>query len=140
VHVPGPGEQPRRHVGRGQRVDRAEGGQDRAVGAAGQRHRHAGGEVVAHQHRAGVHSLGRQLVQHEPPGRVGPGHGGQGDPQAEPGGGDGGDRGRAADLQGDPVHQLLLLAEGRGHVRAGDQHVRVAVPDDQQVKVESVRR
>ena len=56
------------------------------------------------------------------------------DPQPEPRRGHRGDRGRTPDDQRDPVHQLLLLAEYGVDVGTEDEHVRVAVTQDHQVK------
>ena len=134
MHVPRAGQQRSRYVGRGQRGHRAQRGQDGAVPAAGQRHRHPGGRALADRDEADVDALGGQLVPHERPGRVGAHRCDQRDPQSQPRRGHRGDRRGSADDQRDAVHQLLLLTERGVHVGTQDEHVRVAVPDDDQIE------
>ena len=134
VHVPRATQQRPRHVRRGQRGHRAQRGQDGPVPATGQRHRHPGGRVLADRDEADVDPLGGQLVPHELTRRIGADRGDQRDPKPQPRRGHRGDRGRTPDDQRDPVHQLLLLAEYGVDVRTEDEHVRVAVTQDHQVK------
>ena len=134
MDVPGAHQQAGRHVAPGQRGHGAGRGEDRPVGARRQRHGHPGGHVRAYRHKGRVDPLGGKLAEHEPARRVVTDRCRQRHPQPQPRRGHRGDRGGPADLQRDAVHQLFPLAECGSDVTADHHHVRVAVPDDQQIQ------